>query len=180
MNVYDHKYGVGDVTPIHVPSRLYVFRKIKETLVCNPQTAKEEKPSICLMVMSRPDPAMTKSLLINCREISLVQPITDLYILGIDVKDLPEPCVFHLSQHAQSLAIINCTLPLQTLNHLLQQINECSKLRVLYLSITNLRGLLPKLLPDPHSGLPQLEILHLHDTALNKEDLQHLSHILRQ
>ena len=32
---------------------------------------------------------------------------------------------------------------------------------------------------DPHPGLPELEELYLEDTALNKEDLQHLSHITK-
>ena len=91
---------------------------------------------------------------------------------GVIVKDLPEPYVFHLSEHAQSLKIQNCTLPLQTLNHLIQQINGCTALRILDLSGTNLTGCLSSFLP--HSGLSELEQLALERTRLNTDDIMHL------
>ena len=76
VNFYAHKvddvlYRPRDVTPIHTPSRLFVFSDIKETLVYNPQSGKEEEPTECTMLLERPDPTIIKSLLFNCRKIRL-------------------------------------------------------------------------------------------------------------
>ena len=65
---------------------------------------------------------------------------------------------------------------LQHLSHITQS-NKLPKLWGLDLSENTLTGCLSSFLPDPHPGLPEIEALGLGYTALNKEDLQHFSHI---
>ena len=67
---------------------------------------------------------------------------------------------------------------LQHLSHIIQ-LNKLPKLQSLNLSHNTLTGCLSSFLTDPHPGLPELRQLHLESTALNKEDLQHLSHITK-
>ena len=54
------------------------------------------------------------------------------------------------------------------------QLTNITHLSKLDLSNNTLTGCLTSFLPDPHPELPELEHLHLVDTALNKEDLCHL------
>ena len=49
----------------------------------------------------------------------------------------------------------------------------------LNLSQNTLTGCLSSFLPDAHPGLPQLGCLYLKGTALNKDDLHHLKHLLQ-
>ena len=174
INYYDH----DDTTPIYVPSRLYEFNEMKAKVSCNIHHGHTEIPE-CSMSMSLffPNEAMSKSILSICHRICQHQAVRDLDMYQVQCEDLPEPCVFNISRNTESMTIIFCTLPTQTLSHVIQQINGCSSLRVLHLYGTNLTGLLSCFLRDPHPGLPQLEKLKLGNTALNKEDLQHLSNI---
>ena len=61
--------------------------------------------------------------------------------------------------------------------HLLFIAYKLPKLEKLDLSGYTLTGCLSSFLPDPHPGLPELWYLNLSNTELNKEDLEHLSHI---
>ena len=67
------------------------------------------------------------------------------------------------------------------LQHLfsITQSNKLPKLQKLDLAGNDLTGCLSSFLPDPHPGLPQLQKLDLEDTALNKDDLQHLTHLIQ-
>ena len=62
----------------------------------------------------------------------------------------------------------------EDLCHLLSIAHKLLKLQALDLSHNTLTGCLFGFLPDPHLGLHELKNLHLSDTKLNKEDLQHL------
>ena len=57
--------------------------------------------------------------------------------------------------------------------------DKLPKLKNLYLSHNNLKACLSSFLTDPHPGLPQLETLCLINAALNKKDLQHLTHLIQ-
>ena len=87
-----------------------------------------------------------------------------------------------LAQGSQEVKVLNlkCTgLTKEDLQHIstMTQSNKLPNLRVLNLSQNIFTGCLSFLLPDPHQGLLELEELHLRDTELNKDDLQHLSNI---
>ena len=49
----------------------------------------------------------------------------------------------------------------------------------MYLSDNKLKAYLSSFLTDPHPGLPQLQTLFLTSAALNKKDLQHLTHLIQ-
>ena len=179
INYYNHRQGlIKDTTQIYVPSRWYWFDHVKEKLSCNIQYGNTEMPE-CTMKIIKPHVTVTKDLLSICHRICQLQAVRDLDILGIRCVDLPEPHVFTLSKNTELIKIINCELSIQTLRHLVQQINRCSTLRVLDLSFSNPTGCLSSFLPDPHPGLPELEELNLRGTALNIKDLQQLSHIIQ-
>ena len=80
------------------------------------------------------------------------------------------------STNEGSIQLDHCTIPLHTINRLMQEVNQCSKIKRLYLPHTTLTGCLSSLLSDPHPDLPALEELNLRNTGLNEDDLQYLAH----
>ena len=75
---------------------------------------------------------------------------------------------------------MTCTeLNKDDLQHLSSFAHKLPKLRELYLSRNDLKGSLSSFLPAPHPGLPELKELNLWNTKLNKEDLQHLTHLMQ-
>ena len=220
---------------------------------------------------------------LNVRSLWGNQAINNLLVDSVKSTYFPQTFVFNISKHIESLTLRRCKFPSQTLNHLMEQINECSALRKIDLCYTSLKdvssltlsnktslthldlswtqmsrelcrsvchqltdltqlrylhlswndlslvdmihlsnkpnlsylcyygtqmstklsknvigqlgyithlsklvlsgniltGCLTNFLPDPHPGLPKLWKLDLSQTALNKEDLQHLSHLIQ-
>ena len=177
INYYDHEKGLtADTSPVYVPSRFYLFNKMNVNISCNIEPGITDVPE-CTLSITKPAKTVTKNLLSICHKICQHQAVRNLYMEWVFCKHLPEPRAFTISKNMESLKIKECILPTQTLSHLMKQINGCSALRVLDLSWTPLTGCLSGFLPDPHPGLPELEELNLWETALNKDDLQHLSHI---
>ena len=74
----------------------------------------------------------------------------------------------------QILNLESCALSGNVCAELLQSLSTCKHLNRLNVSHNTLTGCLSSFVPDPHPGLPQLEFIGLVDTALNKDDLQHL------
>ena len=62
--------------------------------------------------------------------------------------------------------------------NMIAQVRYITYLSKLDLSYNSLTGCLSTFLPDPHPELPELNELRLSNTALNKDDLQHLSQII--
>ena len=174
INYYNHSEGlIKDTSPVYIPSRWYSFIKMKAKVSCNIQQGDTDVPE-CTMSIIKPHVTVTKDLLSICHRICQHQAVRNLYMECVRCVDLPEPPVFTLSKSTESLEIISCQLPTETLSHLIQQINGCSALRVLDLSYTTINGCLYSFLPDPHPGLPDLCELDLMYTGLNKDDMQHL------
>ena len=74
----------------------------------------------------------------------------------------------------QLLDLKSCALSGNVCAELLQSLSTCKHLTELNLSRNTLTGCLSSFVPDPHPGLPKLKRIGLIDTALNKDDLQHL------
>ena len=172
INYYDH----DDTTPVYVPSRWYWFKKMKVNVLCNIQHRITDPPQ-CTLTILEPIQTVSKGLLSICHKICQHQAARQLDISGVFCKYLPEPHVFTISRNTEELRIRYCKLPPETLSHLMQQINQCSTLCVLDLSGTTLTGRLSCFLPDSHPGLPKLQKLNMHGSKLDKDDLQHFSHI---
>ena len=64
------------------------------------------------------------------------------------------------------------------LQHLLHVSYKLPKLKYLELQNNKLTGILSSFLADPHPGLPELEKLNLSRSLLNKQDLQHMTHLI--
>ena len=174
INYYDHSEGlIKDTSQVYVPSRWYWFSYMKAKVSCKIQHGDTEIPE-CTMSIIWSRETVAENLLSICHRICQHQTVRNLYMECVRCVDLPEPHVFTISKNTESMQITECKLPAETLTHLMQQIKGCSALRVLDLSWTTLTGCLSGFLPDPHPGLPKLEVLNLRSTVLNKDDLQHL------
>ena len=94
---------------------------------------------------------------------------------------LPDPDPHKGLQFLDSLSLQCTELDKVDFKHLssIIQSNKLPKLRELDLSSNTLKGYLSMLLPDPHPGLPHLVMLSLRNTALNKKDIQHLTHLIQ-
>ena len=79
------------------------------------------------------------------------------------------------------LYLSDTSLNIEDLQHLssITQYNKLPNLDDLKLSQNTLTGFLSSFLSDHHPGLPELGSLDLSRTALNKEDLQHLKHLVQ-
>ena len=66
------------------------------------------------------------------------QAINDLLVNIVKCTDLPQKLAFNISKHIQSLTLEWCDFPSQTMNHLMEQIDQCSTLRKIDLGSTSL------------------------------------------
>ena len=128
-----------DTTPVHVPSRLYVFDDMKAKVSCNIHHGIKEIPE-CVIRITFPAKTVGKTLISVCKTICEHQAIRELYLRQVDWYFVPDTDVFNLSKTAQSVTLVHCELPSQTLNHLIQQINESKTLRKINLRGTRLVG----------------------------------------
>ena len=79
----------------------------------------------------------------------------------------------------ESLNLDSCSIPEQVWPELLQSLSTCRHLRNLNLSKNTLTGSLPSFLSEPNAQLTTLCRLNLEQTALNKSDIQHLTHLIQ-
>ena len=79
----------------------------------------------------------------------------------------------------KELGLSRCLIPEQVWPELLQSLSTCRHLRKLDLSGNTLTGCLSSFLSDPNPGLTSLRFLYLKQTALNKSDIQHLTHLVQ-
>ena len=235
INVYNHKLTPGDITPVYMPSKMYLFFDLRAKVVMDQHGHEAEIPE-CTMVVHHLNPTIMKSILFTCRTISQRQTIIYLDMSGVKYRKLADPDLFSMSKNASSVKISKSKLPCEVMTHLLQQLSvcnylldltlsrthlgieagchlvqaikcwkdsatllnlnlsrclltedmcaellqslsACNKLILLDLSHNSLTGCLSSFLPDTHLGLPELEKLILRHTALNLEDLQQISRI---
>ena len=77
----------------------------------------------------------------------------------------------------KDLWLDDCEMPQDASVEVVKSLSACKHLAYLGLSCNTLTGTLSGL--DPHPGLHSLEMLGLSDTALNKDDILHLSHLMK-
>ena len=120
-----------DPIPIAMASKLYEFCNVKKDIECDiKQGEKATELPDCSIRIYYPNKAMTNRLLSICQRISLRQSICDLYLSDVTCASLPEPRVFNISSNVRSLKIKNCTLPVSTFHHLIEQIGQWTKLHM--------------------------------------------------
>ena len=77
------------------------------------------------------------------------------------------------------LYLNGCSIPAQVWAEFLQSLSSCGRLKEMYLSCNTLTGCLSSFLSEPNAGLTSLYHLELEQTALNKSDIQHLTHLIQ-
>ena len=103
-------------------------------------------------------------------EMKNVEPINDKIVKVGEFS-------FEKSRDCSMIIFEHCTTPSLALNCLTQVANQYNMIKYLRLPHFTLTGCLSSFIPDSHPGLPQLKELRLMNTGINKDDLQHLSHI---
>ena len=140
LNFYSHQEDdmcgrPRDISPIEIPSQLYEFNSLLESIPpCNINWDINTDRNCIMMIYDIP-PSMANSVLLTCREISQNQPITDLCVhdLCCGMSQGFPPGVFNLCKTAQSVTIANSTLPRDLLEHLISQLPQCKYLRKLHI-----------------------------------------------
>ena len=135
FNYYNHyledrRQRPRDTTPIYIPSRYYFFIAMKEDVQCNipPIENNSDQPE-CRIDINNPDESVTHSLLTVCREISQHQRITYLHMSDVTCSDhVREDELFNLSENTRYVRVRDCKLPLDIINHMMQQLHKCKHL----------------------------------------------------
>ena len=131
INYYNHlSEAHRDTTPIHLPSKLFWFRYMKESITCEDQPKNNTVPD-CVMWIEQPSTPVKKALLSTCVRISEIQPVTDLCMSSVRCKGWPASNLFKISESAQSVTLNDCTLPSSTMNPLNNLIHLISDLEPL-------------------------------------------------
>ena len=130
INYYNHLSTTNvDITPVYAPSRFYWFRYLKQNIYLEYHTD-NNKITDCVIWIENPGATFTKSLLSTCCRISELQSLSDLCMLSVRCKELPEHNRFNLSKNVQSALLNECTLPLATYNHLFHLIGGREQLEI--------------------------------------------------
>ena len=124
-----------DITPIGHYSRLYLFESLR---ACAPHyniKAFGKSHMECVVSMHDISGSVANDLLLTCRKISQSQSITDLEMEGFhcDLSQAVRADVLRVSKSAQSIKIANSTLPLNFVEHLMRQLQQCKHLTAIHL-----------------------------------------------
>ena len=162
FNYYSHQEDnicrrPRDTTPIEISSHLYEFTFLRELLPpCNINWDVQADSSCIIMINDIP-PSVAESVLLACSEISQNQIITDLWLEEFHCdpsREVPAD-VFNMSKTAESITVVNNTLPVNLMEHLLGQLPQCKHLNKLV--IDNVRLCNPA--STSQSNIPSLSSL---------------------
>ena len=171
INYYDHSDDDIDIRPIYIQSKTYEFRNIKKDIVMATEHREQEwKIPECSLTISLQgnDYQARKRLFCKCQVIMRNQAINNLfmeYINPLDFQGFPLTFAFNISKQIQLLTIKRCKFPSQILNHLMEQINQCSTMCHLGLQYTSLEAVSSLTLSNKVS----LTYLNLFKTNMSRE-----------
>ena len=80
----------------------------------------------------------------------------------------------------EELSLSGCNMPKRVCSQLLSKLSRCEHLVHLNLQGNFLTGCLPNFLPDVHPGLRKLKVVVIDECQVNKDDLCHLTKLIRQ
>ena len=143
INYYNHvtdndKKRSKDTTPLHIPSKLFVFEDMAENVNIDYREQDTELTE-CAMRITWPHPSVTVRTLSICHRLSNHQVVSDLYMDGVRCQQLPAVEVPIMSTNAQSLFIYNCILPVGIVRNIFHQLSHCVTLQRLYLCDIDLK-----------------------------------------
>ena len=174
-NKHINYYGPRDTTPVYTPSRYYEFLDIQCDIQHTEQDADQPE---CGIYISYPDEAVTQSLLTTCHNISRHQPVTDLYLWGVECRDLPAAVEAPImSRNARSLWLSLCDLPVRFIRQILRQLidSDCITLQKLKMGDMDLseveaqlEELMEQLVSHHEAGAAQEKLeVQLHNLVLS-------------
>ena len=141
INYYSHEFYEGelDISPVHTPSKLFIFKYISKGMVCNYHgTGNGEELPNSAINMYRPRHIDTSKMMALLRTISQHQPISHLCLKKFHHEDFAEEDILTLSNDAKTISLDACTLPQGVLLHLFQQLPNCAVLENLDIYKTDL------------------------------------------
>ena len=121
INYYDHRKDDREMTPVHFPSNLYVFEHMTEMVLLHNYDTETELGT-CSMIIWDPGEAVTESLWTMCSKILRRQAASHLLISGVRNEAGEE---LAMSEHAQSLLLYRCDLPVGFMRSILRQLLRC-------------------------------------------------------
>ena len=187
INYYSYRYGPGDMTPVFIPCKLYMFKHIKEDVTLGHRTPEpgvtgctdpgQSEPNSfnnqeCAIWIHVPDESLTERLLSLCRTISASQPVTDFHLelKSDDRYDLTEANVPIMSKEPKSLVLEHLNASSSVLTYLLQH----ESLQVLRLEFTRLHdGAVPLIFNHRN-----LKVLSLSGAHMSHEMCEYVCHHL--
>ena len=133
FNWFDHErddeYGIArDRSSVCIPSDYYNFQNLKEPISFDHVQEHEELVD-CSIVIDNPHPDVVDSLLLTCSTICKHQPVANLRLFNLRIKNRAIDNIFKLSPNAEFLVVEDCFLPSNIMSCLFQQISICSTLR---------------------------------------------------
>ena len=176
INHYNHKDDdeakrPRDITPVNIPSKQYVFDHIKESVSCRVEHEGQRQENVdCNIIITAPHDFATSSILSTVRIIGQYQTMINLDVTNINDRSTTEHQVFNMSNSAQSVKLFYCSLPPETLTHLIQQISDCNTIRKIQFHSMDLRPISSLVLANK----TQLLCLHLKEAKMTQELIKHV------
>ena len=165
-----------DTEPIYLPSTLFMFDKTKNMQHATIRSSSEElvknKTPDSVIISSGSDD--THGLLNTIQAISKLQPIDNLFIRDVTCEQFEKADVFNMSHKCDNILLWDCVLPSSTLDHLFQQISNCSTLQTIHVRDTHLGDIECFSLQN----LPSLTKLILWKVNLCRFHLLHLAYLV--
>lgn len=176
-------FDFADESPIYTPSKLYMFMYLDGDVIWDGiyGDCSREDVQGCTICIRGKDKGTANSLLATCRRISEAQPITELYAESLDCYDSVHTEVFIMSKEALSLKLYWCTMYPELMEHLLEQLEDCTKIETIALDETRFHGI--ESFQSLHT-MTSLTRLDLYNTNMCPDlcacvckQLQHLVHL---
>ena len=111
-----------------IPSEYYSFQNLKEPISSH-NIQEHGQFGQCSIMIDNPHPNVIDSLLSTCSTICKHQPVANLCLFNLRIKNTAIDNIFKLSPNAEFLVIENCILPSNMMSCLFQQMSVCSTLK---------------------------------------------------
>ena len=144
MNYYDAIISADDKMKRHVmyiPSKVYIFNHLNyeiDAIKYGIKSVEAKHDRDCAVFIAYPNKDVTGSLLLKCHKISTHQMISELSLKGLNCDNLSKRNVFAMSKNAESVTLSDCTFPEHVAAHLQQELSECTGLKSLCFTDTNI------------------------------------------
>ena len=125
----DNQHGLArDRSCVYIPSEYYSFQNLKERISSH-NIQEHEQFDECSIVIDSPHPDVVDSLLSTCSTICKHQPVANLCLFNLRIKNTAIENIFKLSPNAEFLVVEDCILPSNMMTCLFKKMSVCSTLK---------------------------------------------------